>query len=286
MLQSPAAITSLAAWAGLTVLKIVLVVLRKPFALSSYLTYTWFFLLSIIVSEFISFTLGICVLALVSFWALREYFSLVDMRLQDRLGLLGAYLSVPFMYYFILIDWYGMFIISIPVYSFLAIPLLVTLGGGEARGTVFSIGAIDFGLFLFVFCIGHIGYLTLFSAWKAVSLIFAITVCDIVGCLLAAGPSSKVKKLPACGIFPIPLTALLMYGTGAWTDIPVHHAIILGCMIPPLVAMGHHVGDYVKHDLGIVENRLFPGRGAILDSIKSFFFCAPVVFHYIRYFLT
>ena len=64
---------------------------------------------------------------------------------------------------FIQIDWYGMFIISIPVYAFLVIPFLIALGGKQTEGTVFSIGAIDFGLFLLVYCIGHIGYLAFFS---------------------------------------------------------------------------------------------------------------------------
>jgi phosphatidate cytidylyltransferase len=259
---------------------------KKSFSLGPYLNYTWMFLLSIVIAEFVSFTGGILILALVSFWALREYLSLIDMRLQDRLGLLGAYLSVPFMYYFILIDWWGMFIVSIPVYSFLAIPLLVTLGGKETRGTVLSIGAIDFGLFLFVFCIGHIGYLMLYSTWKAAALIIAVTLCDVIGCQLGESGKLKVPKLLACGLIPMPFTALLMYAVSPWTEIPIWHSIILGLMIPPLVGMGHRTSDYVKDDLGILEDQLFPGRGRILDSVKSFFFTAPIVFHYIRYFLT
>ena len=91
-------------------------------------------------AEITSLTAAVWILALLSFWMLREYFSLVEVRIQDRLGILGAYLSIPFMTYFIQIGWYGMFIISIPVYAFLAMPLLISIGGTEYRGTVFSIG--------------------------------------------------------------------------------------------------------------------------------------------------
>ena len=102
--------------------------LGKHSYFDSYLNYTWIYFLSFAVCERISFTAGIWILALVSFWALREYFSLIHIRLQDRLGVLVAYLSIPFMFYFIQIDWYGMFIVSIPVYAYLAIPLFVALG--------------------------------------------------------------------------------------------------------------------------------------------------------------
>lgn len=43
---------------------------------------------------------------------------------------------------FIQVDWYGMFIISIPVYAFLVILSLIALGGKQAEGTVFSIDAL------------------------------------------------------------------------------------------------------------------------------------------------
>ena len=49
--------------------------------------------------------------------------------------------------------------------------------------------------------------------------------------------------------------------------------------------MGHHTGDYIKADVGVEAESLGPGRGQVLDSTKSYLFAAPVVFHYIRYFL-
>ncbi|GAG82783.1 unnamed protein product, partial [marine sediment metagenome] len=49
------------------------------------------------------------------------------------------------MIYLIQIDWYGMFIISIPVYAYLVTAFLATVGGDEREGTVFSIGMINFG---------------------------------------------------------------------------------------------------------------------------------------------
>jgi predicted CDP-diglyceride synthetase/phosphatidate cytidylyltransferase len=49
--------------------------------------------------------------------------------------------------------------------------------------------------------------------------------------------------------------------------------------------MGRHTGNYVEADLGVAEETVGPGRGQILDNLKSLLFVAPIVFHYIRYFL-
>lgn len=111
---------------------------RWPFG--SYLGFTWAFFAAFAAAEFFSFRAGNWIIAIVSFLALREYFSMVEIRLQDRLGILGAYASIPFMFHFVTIQWYGMFIVSIPVYSFLAIPLLITLGGGRRKAQCFRWG--------------------------------------------------------------------------------------------------------------------------------------------------
>jgi len=258
---------------------------QRRFLFDAYLGYTWLFFLTFIVSELFSYAVSVWILALVSFWAVREYFSLINIRLQDRLALVGAYLSIPFMYYFIQTEWYGMFIVSIPVYAFLAIPILVAWGGRESEGTVFSIGAIDFGLFLFVFCIGHVGYLLSYSVWMAALLILNVLVCDLAICLVRNRVERPIAKILLSWLAPVPIVLALSLALSPWTEIPPIHSIILALMIPVLVQMGHHAGRFVEADLGIQEDLLVPGRGQILDNLQSLFYAAPVMFHYIRYFL-
>lgn len=285
MTYSASTISIFIIFGALTIVRIVTAMTRKRFLFDSYLGYSWLFFLSFTVSELFSFSIGVWVLALISFWALREYFSLINIRLQDRIAILGAYLSIPFMYYFIQVGWYGMFIVSIPVYVFLAIPFLVALGGRETEGTVFSIGAIDFGLFLFVFCIGHIGYLLFFSTWMAGMLIINVLICDMANCLVRKKIKTAWARLAVSYFLPALFTVAVSLALSGWTGIPPWHSIILALMIPILVLMGHHTGNYVKADLGIEEDLLVPGRGQILDNLQSLFYTAPVVFHYIRYFL-
>ena len=99
---------------------------RLPFSPAS--RSLWTLLLVITVAEWVSFGPALWLLAIISFCALREYLSLVDIRLEDRWGILASYCSIPFMFYLIHIEWYGFFIIAIPVYAFLLVPFFTALG--------------------------------------------------------------------------------------------------------------------------------------------------------------
>ena len=228
--------------------------------------------------------LWIWALAVLSFLALREYFTLVDLRIQDRWGILVAYLTIPFMYYFLSSEWYGMFIISIPVWAFLAVPFAVALGG-KSEGAVFSVGVIDLGVFLLVYCIGHIGYLASYSTWMAVYLVSGVAICDLLAVVLKSREKASLRAILIQILIPGPLLAALGFALVPWSGIPLVHTLILGFMIPALVAMGAFTMDCLETDMGIDRTRLKVGRGAVLNSMKSFLYTAPVVFHYLRYYL-
>lgn len=279
-------ITILWAFGGLSILVLLKDALKLPARAEAYLKYLWVYFLIFTSAELLSLGVAIWILAIVSFVALREYFSLLAIRLQDRWGLWGAYLAIPFMFYFIQIDYYGMFIVSIPIYIFLIIPFLVALGGKETEGTVFSVGAIDFGLFLLVYCAGHIGYLMIISTWAAVLLVLNVAVCDGVAFLLAS-----IKKRPWTGnilryLVAMPFTAVLSITLSKWSIIPWLPALILGIIIPVVVAVGRYAMTYIEADLGIAYDYDVLRKGRLINSSCSLLFAAPVVFHYIKYFLS
>jgi phosphatidate cytidylyltransferase len=250
---------------------------RGRFRAPGYLGYFWVFLFICVVTDFFSFTPAVWVMALVSFRALREYFSLVDLRLEDRWGILGSYLSIPFVIYLIQIDWYGFFIISIPVYVFIIVPFLVTLGDSRGRGSLLSIGAIDFGLFFFVYCLGHIAYLAFFSTWLVLLFLLTVTGCKLAG-TLTAGRGGIPTFVLSCVI-----CLALTLGLRSLTLVPTGPAVFLGFLVPVLVQMGDYTVGVLERDLGISPEDLEPGRGHVLDSLKSFLFTAPIFFHYLRW---
>ena len=251
---------------------------RDRLATPGLLRFIWLFFLVITISEWISFIFALWILALLSFFALREYFSLVDIRLQDRWGILVSYLSIPCMFYLVQINWYGFFIIAIPVYGFLVMPFFVALGRSY-KGIVFSVGVLDFGLFFYVFCIGHICYLIFFSERMAMLMILAVTGAD---CIFRY--SRRFSYPLRClwqTIFIIPFYLILT----KWSGIPLEHCVALGIIIPVLSCIGQFTLNQIEQDLGIRADRLQPGRGRTIEALKSYLFTVPIVFHYLRWFL-
>jgi len=285
LLQNTPLITLVGIFILLSLIGVISILSRRKSAYVSYLNYIWIFFLILVMAETVSFYISCWGWGVLSFFTLREYFSLVDLRLQDRLGVLAAYLSIPFMMHFVHTDWYNMFIITIPVYSFLVIPFLISLTGKESEGAIYSIGTIDFGLFLFVYCIGHLAYLSFHSTWMTGMLVLTIAVCDIASIFINSKVNIMWKRIIVKYVIPIPVTVTIAVLLGEWTGIPIIHSVTLGLMIPALVIIGNHTITYFESDLGIVKMNLQPGRGLIIDNIKSMVFTAPIVLHYIRYFI-
>ena len=115
--------------------------------------------------------------------------------------MLAAYLSVPLLFYLVQIDWYGLFIVLIPVYIFVIVPFLVALGGRDPRGSVFSAGAINFGLFLFVYCLGHLAYLARSSTALALLVVLGVMVCDLIDRQVSRGGGGWFLKF-AIAVLP------------------------------------------------------------------------------------
>jgi phosphatidate cytidylyltransferase len=94
-------------------------------------------------------TVAIVFLAFISYLALKEY---------DREVLLFAYLAIPIQYYWAAIDWYGMFIVFVPVWMFLFLPTLMVLKG-QTEGFLRAVGTLSWGLMMTVFTLSHMAWL-------------------------------------------------------------------------------------------------------------------------------
>jgi len=97
-------------------------------------------------------------LGFVSFLALKEFLSLIPTRRADRRVLFWAYLAIPAQFFWASQAWYGMFIIFIPVYLFLLLPLRMILVGAT-EGFLKAVGTLHWGVMTTVFCLSHLAYL-------------------------------------------------------------------------------------------------------------------------------
>ena len=105
----------------------------------------------------LSRTASILFFAFVSFLALKEYLSLIPTRRADRRVLFWAYAAIPVQYYWVHEQWYGMFIIFIPVYLFLLLPMRMVIIG-ETKDFLRAAGTLHWGLMTMVFSLSHAAF--------------------------------------------------------------------------------------------------------------------------------
>src|ERR1043166_8507783 len=93
----------------------------------------------------VSGRLSLLFFGFLSFWALKEYLTLLKTRPADHRALVWAFLSVPIQYVWVAMKWYGMFVVFIPVYMFLFLPVRLVLAR-ETAGFVAAASQIQWGL--------------------------------------------------------------------------------------------------------------------------------------------
>lgn len=239
-------------------------------------------------------------LGFVSFLALKEYFSLIPTRRSDRRVLFWAYLAIPLQYYWVYIGWFGMFLIFIPVYLFLLIPLRKVLIG-ETEGFLRSVGTIHWGLMITVFSLSHAGYLMVLPAsvspvGGAGLLLFLVVLTELNDVMQYVWGKSLGRRKVAPTVSPgktwgglaggIGTTMLLAWIAAPWlTPFNDTEALAAGLLIGMFGFIGDITLSAVKRDIGIKDSgQLIPGHGGILDRVDSLTYTAPLFFHYL-YFL-
>lgn len=239
-------------------------------------------------------------LGLVSFLALKEYLSLIPTRRADRRVLLWAYLAIPVQYYWVGIEWYGMFAIFIPVYMFLLIPVRMLLIG-ETQGFLRAAGTLNWGLMATVYSLSHVAYLLVLPQGQypwvnglgLVLYLLVLTELNDVAQYVWGKRYGKNKVTPT--VSPNKTWEGLL--GGVLTTVVL--AVLLAPLVTPLdfwlsLAAGALIGiagffgdlsiSAVKRDLQIKDSgTLIPGHGGILDRVDSLTYTAPLFFHFIRY---
>lgn len=243
---------------------------------------------------------SIAFLAFVSFLALKEYLSLIPTRRSDRRVLFWAYLAIPVQYLWVAMGWYGMFIIFIPVYLFLLLPLRMVVIG-ETAGFLRAAGTLHWGLMLTVFNLSHMAYLLALpaavnpagGAAGLVLFLMFLTQFNDVAQYTWGKLTGRHKVIPK--VSPKKTWEGLLGGVATTTAL----AWLLAPYLTPLagwqapvagliIGLSGFIGDVtissLKRDLGIKDSgSLIPGHGGILDRVDSLTFTAPLFFHYLYY---
>lgn len=237
---------------------------------------------------------------LISFMALKEYLSIIPTRRADRRVLFWAYLTIPFQYLWVAQNWYGMFIIFVPVYAFLFLPMRMVIIG-EIKDFLRAVGTLHWGLMTTVFSISHIAFLLVLpvqqnpaagGAGLVLFLVF-LTQFNDVAQFVWGKMLGKHKVIPKVSpnktweglLGGVATTLVLSVLLAPWlTPMSSVQAMAAGLII----GFGGFIGDVtisaLKRDIGIKDSgSLLPGHGGLLDRIDSLTYTAPLFFHFIYY---
>jgi phosphatidate cytidylyltransferase len=252
------------------------------------------FMLAIIVSRAVSLVF----LGFLSFLALKEYFSLIPTRRADRSVLLWAYLAVPLQYLWVWVDWYGMFIIFIPVYMFILIPVRMVLHG-QTEGFLRAAGTIHWGLMTTVFTLSHMAYLLQLpekgGAAGASLVLFLVLVTQFndVAQYTWGKLFGRHKVMPTVspnktyeGLLGGMATSfvLVYFLAPQLTPLTRNESLVAGFFLPLAGFLGDVSVSAIKRDIGVKDSgSSIPGHGGVLDRVNSLTFTAPLFFHFLRY---
>lgn len=259
----------------------------------------WWMIVIVFLSLSISLKSALIFFAFLSFLALKEFLSIVSVRYVDRRAIFWAYLSIPLQYYWISIGWYGMFIIFIPVYLFLFIPIRLVLIG-ETNGFIKSASIIQWATMLTVFSISHIAYLMALPVHNSLAgnigpvlFLLIMTQFNDVSQYVFGKLFGKHKIIPKVspnktwegflgGVFSVTLISGII--APYLTPLDMSYGFMAGFIISCIGFFGDVVISSVKRDIGIKDTGTFiPGHGGILDRIDSLMYTAPAFFHFLYY---
>lgn len=259
----------------------------------------WVMLIVIGAAILLGQTAFIILFGIISLFALREFTSLLPTRRGDYFPLLIAfYFVIPYQYYLIYIDWYGLYSIFIPLYVFLLIPI-ASLKQEDTKHFLERNSKIQWGLMVCVFCISHVPALLNLKLngfkgepiWLAIWLIMVVQASDVLqyvcGKLFGKhkvapvlSPSKTVEGL----VGGIVLATALGVAMAWLTPFSYLQAALIGLVVCIFGFFGGLVMSAIKRDRGVKDwGQLIHGHGGMLDRIDSICFSAPIFFHILRY---
>lgn len=235
-------------------------------------------------------------LMVLCFFALKEYFSMMKTRKADRRLFLWSYLAIPLQFYWILIEWYGMFIVFIPVYVFLFLPIPRLLGKGTS-GFLRSVSSTQWGLMLMVFGLSHLAYYQFATPEYGANLVLFLVVLtqlnDIVHYLVSIYVGKR-KVIPSANptitwegyIGATVITTIVAYFIAPHlTPLNSIFAVVSGMLISLSGFFGSLTISVLRRDLLIGDQKkLKTLHKSYLTRVDSLTYTSPVFFHVIRYF--
>lgn len=237
---------------------------------------------------------------ILSFLALREFITLSPTPAGDHRTLTWIFfLILPIHYLLAWAPWYGMFLIWIPVYAFVFIPIRSAIAGDTDHFLERS-SRLQWGVLTCVYFLSYLPmilYLPIdgYEGQNSKLLFFVVLVTQISDVMQYVFGKTFGKRPVAPRVSPGKTIEGLVYGglatvvvgTSLWWATPFNpvEAAVMSAVLVLAGFFGGLVMSAVKRSLGTKDwGRGIPGHGGVLDRIDSLLFAAPVFFHLTGYY--
>jgi len=248
-------------------------------------------------------TVSTVLFGLVSFFALREFLTLSPTRRGDHRSLVLAFFVVlPLQYGFVGSRHFDLFTVFIPVYVFLALPVVSALANDPQRFLERN-AKLQWGIMVCIYGMSHVPALLLLdfpgysnkNPFLVFFLVLVVQVCMVVQ-YVAGRRFQRPPAAPAIssafnwtswsmGVVAGSLVGALLAGI---TPFAPGQAFVMALVACVAGSLGHLVMKAIKRDRGIPnwgsEDGSAAGAGGLLDRVDALCFAAPIFFHSVRWY--
>jgi phosphatidate cytidylyltransferase len=195
-------------------------------------------------------------------------------------------------------NWYAFFVALTPLV--IAMLAAVAILRDQPKGYIQRVALGVFGFVLFGICMGHLGLIADGANYRPylIFLFLAVELNDVFAYLSGKtlgqrklAPHTSPNKTLGGSVGAIVLTTLLVLCLGRFVFHQSElaswpHLVVLGILISVAGQFGDLMLSSIKRDIGIKDMGVtIPGHGGLLDRFDSIILAAPVVYHYINYFV-
>lgn len=261
----------------------------------------WWVMVAIISVAFLIGKLAVIFLFFViSGIALREFLILTSVNRYDFYALIFAYcIALPVQYILVVMSWYELFSIFIPVYGFLLLAILAAITG-STDNFLARTAEVQWGLMITVYSISCVPAILILpidnyedrNLLLIAYLVLVVELSDVLQYVFGKlfgkrkiSPNLSPSKTIEGFIGGI-LSASLIGACLFWlTPFSFIQAGLISLMLTLLGFLGGLVMSAIKRDRGVKDwGKLIGGHGGVLDRFDSICFAAPIFFHVVRYF--
>ncbi|MBQ0931102.1 phosphatidate cytidylyltransferase [Ideonella alba] len=239
-----------------------------------------------------------------AFLALREFVTLMHTRRSDHRALLAAFFVIlPLQFVLAGGRWFNLFSVFIPVYAFIALPVISALAGDPERFLERN-AKLQWGLMVCAFGLSHVPALLLLEfrgyGGRGAFLLFFLVVVAALAQIAQELASHWLRRRPAvraisrsfswrawvAGVLAGAVAGAALY----WiTPFKPWQAFAMAALAGGAGQMGELVMKALKKDAGVQywgPQASVTGAVGLLDRIAPLAFSAPVFFHSLRWYFS